>query len=702
MKEYIQTHIFNSTTASFNVAMKTQMTAHLKFSYRLISAHQEATYTELAKKTEGRRERLQAKIQKYENFLSKLRPYISDISWIPLGKIRISCNDEQTYLFQSTIRKAVPMVNIIDCQARNVDLRGEIIAIQINNTKNYRGNHNDRIITPPLAFVNCRFSGSNLSYLDLSHAVMRRIKLNRADLNHAILNYADLEGADLRNANLQGAKLLNANLFTVKLKGANLSGAIFTMDFTYYQINLDEVNIEGAKIFLKLPFFWDDAKLDKQLNHIDGQKKESLLTHIDKIDDKFIEEKIDCFHQVIDSLKRSGVNIKQKRFPREALLTFFTTKKKLMEDSVINKFVCKVFAAEINYIENGKCLSRYNPSVLSAMLDILSSSINDDRNEFYMLKNNNFFIALIALTVYSTDQGVRNKSQRLYQLYLTLKPVKPLLQQLEFGNEERKVDWSDKETNNYILINKNVAMIISHENLTNMLTSSEDNFYKDWYRFSLYIDGKCQPLENVNLDHLFTDVFKIFMKSYISSTLQVDFSSFLQMLNLAEYEKKFILALAGKHVVMREKLIKTQDQRKLSVLFENKFKISENGKTITIKSNHYKEILQVFKLQNSNHKMIAQKLFCCSIMFVKYSSDRFFGSEFDSPLALRYYASALMHKANELDSTVTGLNYLRWNNCLLGLEEAYTCAYFLSEAMLQHAKTHFHHIVCTTMPPAWG
>lgn len=701
MKDYIQAHIFNNTAASFDRAMKTQATADVKFSHRLISAHQEASYNKLAKIAGAKREIIQAKIQKYENYLSKLKPYISEIPWIAPENVRISFRDEHSLLGRRRMRRVLPIVNIVDCKALNVDLRKEIVSIQLKYTIINNINAN-QTITPSLVFSNCSFSGSNLACLNLNHSVMRGMKLNRANLSHTKLNYVDLQGADLRDANLSGADLFNANLIAAKLNGANLAGAVFRLGLKYSKINLCNNNIEGAKIFLKLPFFWDEANLNEQLNHIDSRPQESLLTVIDQINDKFAKEKKNCFHQIIESLEKYGVNLKLRRFPRKAIIVFFTSKKYLMADEKINKFVRKVLRSEIPYIENNGTLSQYHASVLNMMLNIILGSNNERSNKFHMLDNNNFFITLISRTVYSPDLAIRTKSRRLYQIYLALKPVNFFLKKSEFGNEAGKVDWSDKDASNYILIKNEFAMIISHNNLTNMLSSSSENLCSDWYRFYFYINGNCQPLGNVSYDALFLDIFKIFMNSYISSKLQVDFASFLQSLNLAEYEKKFILALSGKHFLKQNKLIKTQDQMRLSVLFHNKIKTIENNNGIVLESSHYKEILHIFKLQNSSHQTIAQKLFCCSFMFVKYSSSHFFGTELDSPQVLRNYASALMHKANELDPNVVGPNYLKWNKCMLGLDHTYACAYFLSEAMLQHAKTHFYHITCTTVPPSWG
>ncbi len=108
------------------------------------------------------------------------------------------------------------------------------------------------------------------------------------------------------------------------------------------------------------------------------------------------------------------------------------------------------------------------------------------------------------------------------------------------------------------------------------------------------------------------------------------------------------------------------------------------------------------QIYNANNiltlKEKAQILLCLALVFVKYTSTRYFGVEDDSPLMLRYYAYALMKKVHELDSTIIGSNFQPWTNKLLGLEGAFQCTAVLYNSMKEHCELNFKEIVNIIIP----
>ncbi len=94
---------------------------------------------------------------------------------------------------------------------------------------------------------------ANLKGASLKKADLRIIDLSQANLSNANLEGADLSGAYLRQVNLANANLKNCKLFGVNfdranLTNANLEGAILR-NSTLTDVNLDNANLTGCNIY---------------------------------------------------------------------------------------------------------------------------------------------------------------------------------------------------------------------------------------------------------------------------------------------------------------------------------------------------------------------------------------------------------------------------------------------------------------------
>ena len=128
-----------------------------------------------------------------------------------------------------------------------------------------------------------------------------------------------------------------------------------------------------------------------------------------------------------------------------------------------------------------------------------------------------------------------------------------------------------------------------------------------------------------------------------------------------------------------------------------------NGENVAgIKPEHLKKIITEFKLDISEDSTKAQTLLCLAAVFTKYSSSSFFGTEGESPVALRHYAYALMKEVNKLTPSVCGDKFNKWKDALLGLNGAFTCTAVLYHDMIAHAKAKFPSTLATIRPPAWS
>ncbi|MFM0610138.1 hypothetical protein PQR05_37110 [Paraburkholderia sediminicola] len=84
----------------------------------------------------------------------------------------------------------------------------------------------------------------------------------------------------------------------------------------------------------------------------------------------------------------------------------------------------------------------------------------------------------------------------------------------------------------------------------------------------------------------------------------------------------------------------------------------------------------------------AFRLLCMGALYTNYSSSHVFGTEHDSPNALRFYAEGLLRKASELDGALLPEGTcVDWVNRLRGEGQAFTCTAVLYNAQSEHLKT---------------
>ncbi|KYF17808.1 hypothetical protein AIZ20_23805, partial [Salmonella enterica subsp. enterica serovar Typhimurium] len=76
---------------------------------------------------------------------------------------------------------------------------------------------------------------------------------------------------------------------------------------------------------------------------------------------------------------------------------------------------------------------------------------------------------------------------------------------------------------------------------------------------------------------------------------------------------------------------------------------------------------------------------CLSTAFARYTSSAFFGTELDSPPALRGYAEALMQIAWELSPAIFPSSdlFTLWSYRFLGLHGAFTCTSVVAVSLLR-------------------
>ena len=561
-------------------------------------------------------------------------------------------------------------------------------------------------------------SGADLRHADLRGADLRGAKLSRADLSGADLSGADLSGAQLRGADLSRANLSGANLSGAQLRGADLIGA------NLRGADLSRADLRGAQLrmaILRAADFKDavfDAdtqiklsaeemcNLDLAFNHLNNPSG-SILTTIKSINDEYKVLKNNLMCQVFSHLKDKDINEIS-----EALLdilfnsSFDYTEALTQAPEFTDKLLQKIYTKG----NTGALTLAYKQIILH---NNLLNKMNKETFTQFVENNNGFFIQLIH----------QSKNKELYTRYLQV--IKVVTNDLP---PQLIPELSDFEMTYEIdkLLSAELLVLISkkeidkpHEHLIIKPSYLEKHLYNkegdvSWNYFTYMINTKPQALKNSDLNQIFRK-FKLFLNTYKFAQKHVQFIKLLNILKLGDEHNNFLEAISNKSSAI--KYITSDRQDKLNTIFNKVLTKSvteamidhANRNKNSINGEHITAILTEYGFKDKTSLEQAKLLLTLSGIFAKYSSSSFFGTEDDSPTALRYYAYGLMKAASGLDNTIIPVNYTKndnddWENKFTGDGGAYTCTAVLSSAILAHCKTFadFKTLLSGVIPPAWA
>lgn len=543
------------------------------------------------------------------------------------------------------------------------------------------------------------FSNENLINVDLKNKYLRKANfsssysIDKKGVNKGVdFSGSDLKGADLTKANLEGSIFINSDLRGAKvhLNNANYSNA----------------KLDGAEISFN-PDFFSNSKL------IDGKLSEyTLFDTINSINDKYYKIKISLMIEIM----HKKIYIKNS-FPIDSIIDNILSKEYYLDDKEIYDLTKRLLKNKLK-LNNRLFQKELFRNHLSLCLDVVSELHNNRRldeckmycYDEFMITHNNEFIELMALSLYHDNKSIQEKARVLYEKYLNLDEVKPFVEKEDFGNGNHKVDWSEKDYNNYILLKKkdfivrndNKAIIISHENLANMLFPNDTEQDVSWTNFFLYVNGKNKAIGKIDYYNLFNNDFDVFKINYNESINKIMYRKILPILNLGTFYKQFHSAFIGDSIGVKQKLVNVENQQKLADIF-NKFLVfsNDNIKYTSLKEEHYQALCQGFDIESLNNEEKSKYLLSLATLFVKYSSSVVFGTESDSPQILRMYAYALLKKANELNADLMNDYFNDWESRLLGENNAFPCTDILFSIMSSYVKENFNNIYNVIMPPHW-
>lgn len=562
----------------------------------------------------------------------------------------------------------------------------------------------------------CDFSNENLINVDLKNKDLRKANFISS---YSIDENWKNKGVDFSGSNLKGVDLTKTKLNGSIFMNSDLTGAkVYLDDANYSNAKLDDAEIKFSDKFFFL------SLMDGSLSH------HTRFDTINSIDDKYYKIKISLMKKITflmgSNIKYNNGNVKSinDKLILDLIIDNVLSKEYYLDDEDIYEVTKYLFRVKYknHYFDGNLFKNEFFKRNLSFYLDVVSELYNDGRLYYimtrncydFMITNNNEFIELMALSLYHENKDIQEKARILYKKYLDLKYVKPFVDKEDFGNGNHEVDWSEKDYNNYILLsdskyysnnidpNKSNAIIISHENLTDMLFSHDTEHEIRWNNFFLYIDNENQAMERINYYYLFNNDFKIFKKNYNKNINKVMCNKILPMLNLDNFYNQFYSAFIGNAIIPEQKLVSIENQQKLADIFK-KFLVfsNKNIKHASLKEEHYNELCQSLEIESLNNEEKAKYLLSLATLFVKYSSSAVFGTESESPEILRSYAYALLSKANELNVDLINDYFNNWGNRLLGLDNVFTCTDILFSIMSSYMKKNFNNIYNVIMPPHW-
>lgn len=546
-------------------------------------------------------------------------------------------------------------------------------------------------------FYNCDLKDNNISDADICDSRFENCNLNEFEFTKCKLNQACFSGSKIKNTTFNKCDLTNANFLLSNIENVNFINS----DLSSAKIKVKSASFENSTL--------DNAKIEFDIDNIISiENKNSLFETIRSIDDKYHEIKTSLMSALISKIKDNNIGLSMKY-----LLENIFSNKYFCQDKIIKNFITDILYASDFNEEYSNSFDKLPPDFLSFHLDLIDNYDNNKLKSF-MLKNNNNFIKLMVLSLYHENQNVRDKSRALYDKYLDLEEIKSFVEKNGIDCGDRVVDWYDKSSFNYILINrdKDKKIIINHEDIVNILFNDNVENNTSWNKFYLYIGNKCQISNNINyyklfMGHKLLDDYKIpdfviFKNNYEKSINIIESNKWLSLFESSDFYKRFHSVLIGMAPLSNENFINIKQQENLAETFRPFLNVSDdNIKKNSLNIEHYQKLCEVFDITLANNELKSQYLLSLSALIVKYSSSSVFGTASDSPEILRKYAYALMNKANELNPKLMGEYFDEWSDKLLGLNNRFECTDTLFSKMNDYGKKHFQNIFYKIIPLHW-
>lgn len=671
---YFKSHIMHSSSAAIELAEINPSDKNLKFAEKLLAIKMADIDTDLREEYIGYRKFME-KTNKYTELHGKLNNIMNAKALHTPSNTSNKANslDETQLSSINELSSPLPMMSKIYSNFTNRNLG--------NYDNNFFKNKN---------LTGCKFSGGIGAGIDFSNS--------------------NLEKVDLSLTDLKCPKFTSSNLTSAKL-------CLNSADFT-------EAVMKNTEISLKLPSP-DRLTISESLDIInryfnDINNSDTIFSMINTISDDYLNLKTKLMRDSLNFISSFPDKITMRSsVPIASILNNITSKEFYLKDKQISDLVHQLIEREFarpaannntrpnrdRDFVNRTLIDSFSDNTLLLFMNYINKlevstrglhqNFGGNIRMLYFPRCNIVFTKLMLRSLYSENEKLHHEAIQAYNKYLNLERLGNIILKHEYGNGENQPDWTDKSSLNFILLSKNKKMLIDYDHLTTMLSLNNDSDM-EWDHFYLY-DENDDNIPSGNLNNLFIKDFKIFKDSYLFNLNKLMMPNLIKSLNLSSYESEFQNALMGTSTHNLKKLVGNEDQIKLSEIFDN---VIENpfDRVYTLTYEHYDALSCIYNLDSKNDRTKAETLFCLSAMFCYLSSSQMFGTEDDSPVALRNYVSALMNTVHDLSPSVMGYQFDSWNDRLLGLNDEFTCTSVLASDMIYHARTHFGSIARSILP----
>lgn len=696
---YIRAHCFNSTTAALGQMINSPSKKNTHFAKKMVDAKISSLTTSLAKKNVSTPENTD-RLEKYkdcQNFITAIKSIRSkdDITY-PTGAI--GCIDGKVIFLKNPEEQVLKNKFLPETDLTYKDLR----KCNFDNANNPR-------------CVNGKPYDDNIRYL-------------KKTVNDFC--FSNLDGVDLRSVSM---------LCCADFKYASMEETKLSIKTELpYKFDFSGANLRGAHIELIFPETARIADIKKLFTRLPHDK--SLFKVLDTISDKYADLKINLLYQMIDLVNKTPVDLRRINDINENFINLIYSQNFYLKDEKIMKFAQRCLGNIVCRSDKAPLTRKLNQKSIQIIMN--SEFIKKPK---FMLEHNGFFNQLIGLFVNHPALNMQKLARDLYNNYLELPQIAPYKEYLDLDNpahngpnkiNKASPDWSSKFNNTYILISnhkinedgsdkkvtvfKDKVMIISHDNLFKMLNPGNKSKNIQWNNFYIYENKECASYNEIDLNKIFKEDFPVFNIIYSDTARQLTIIKLLSTLSLGEYEDVFEAALSGRKFKKSEKLIEEHHQKKLTEIFSEAFESNPQQKgEIKIKAEHLEKIINVFNLADKSDAVKFQTFFTLALIIDKLSASSVLGTEHNSPQALRIYTLALLQQARQIlmqeapkaskpgqvdpaiDVDEFQQKYSEWQDKLLGINGAFSCAEKIFESMRDYAVKNFKETFLKICPLDW-
>ena len=580
---------------------------------------------------------------------------------------------------------------------------------------------------------------ANLTSANLRGANLRDANLYKAEVCGADLSHATLEYADLRSANLKGANLAYANLTGTKLQGADLTGIHLN------GANLRYANLTGAKLDEATRFYaWltgarrdntpgfsradlrpseqktclagiaqfvrniaaSELQRDIQLNHPNNAGS-GLLPKIDGIACPALKSAL--MQEVIEALQATtarGVNVSDT-YP--SLRDILLRQALYRNNPTILSFMQTVLMPDLfNHARQGELpwRSPTTPSLLMTSMEVLQNMGKDALINQGAAVNQ----LLYAAGKYPADDAIQTAASCLRTQWMDTLSHSGLVQAIEEQFLDPNTDYvvlSDDKSKAIAFDENYMAQICGDANAQSNWGSAYVFERQDATPFWYWRDTALREDSIANV----LQPFPWIQTQYLAQSGRAFLPVLIDIVTSADQE--FAAAFTAVRDRKRinsddEKWISLERQLQLGALFAPCFASERDGRALSTEHvDTLRNAAFALGLARSDKKF-ARFLLSLATVYTRASSSAFFGSESDSPQALRDYAAGLLEAACSADTRLIDADVKQdWHNRLTGKGNAFSCTAVLSSMMHAHIKGRassdqaLHDIFSSIYPIAW-